>query len=401
MFGLLQPRILPQARGANQRLTRATMGVDTMPLYLDVHDRGEGQRDDALRAAHQQGLEIQRQLGAKYLKCWYDERSETVQYLLAAPTLEAARAVHCQAHNDAGIQIVELDESALWRTSPRTIAASRPASATPRDVRRIQRMDDWFGTRRLAHASAVLAIGLTIALFGGGSAAAQQPAATAELRDSTGGAVGTATFSQVSNGVQVSGTFRGLPPGEHGIHVHAVGQCDAPDFMTAGPHWNPTNRQHGLRNPQGAHLGDLPNLTVGADGSGTINALAQGATLGTGNTSMLDADGSALVIHANADDDVTDPSGNSGGRIACGVVASAQTQPAAKPGAAPAAKPAAQPAAQPAAKPAPAQVPGRTAQAPAALPRTGASLPIPEILATLGGVTLAAGLTLRRFTRRG
>ena len=159
-----------------------------MPLYLDVHERSEGQRDEALHAAHQQGLDIQRRLGAKYLKCWYDHRSETVQYLLAAPTLETARAVHCQAHSGAGLQIVELDESALWRTTPRTIVAGRPAEAAPRNDPRVQWLDAWLGTRRLAQAVAVLAISLGVALFDGRIADIQQPAATAELRDSNGGA---------------------------------------------------------------------------------------------------------------------------------------------------------------------------------------------------------------------
>ncbi len=100
-----------------------------MPLYLDVHERSEGQRDEALRTAHQQGLEIQRQLGAKYLKCWYDDRTKTVQYLLAARTLEAARAVHCQAHGDACIQIVELEERALWRATALPMAATHSSAA--------------------------------------------------------------------------------------------------------------------------------------------------------------------------------------------------------------------------------------------------------------------------------
>ena len=253
---------------------------------------------------------------------------------------------------------------------------------------------DWFGTRRrLAQATAILAISLGVALFDGGIVTAQQPGATADVRDANGRSVGTATFTQVSGGVRVSGTFRGLPPGEHGFHVHAVGRCDPPDFMSAGGHFNPTNRQHGLRNPAGPHVGDLGNLTVGADGTGTIDATTRGGTLAAGSESFFDADGSSLVIHENPDDDVTDPTGNSGGRIACGVlVASAQAQPGAQ--AQPAAKPGAQPAPKPGAQPAPAQVP-------AALPRTGTSLPIPEALAALGGATALAGLTIRRFTRRG
>ena len=150
---------------------------------------------------------------------------------------------------------------------------------------------------------------------------AQGQQASAELRDSSGNVVGSATFVDSGGGVQVSVQARNLPPGQHGIHVHAVGRCDPPDFMTAGAHANPTNRQHGLRNPQGPHGGDLPNLTIAQNGSGSLQATNNLLTVGAGPNSLFDDDGSALVIHAMADDDVTDPTGNSGGRIACGVVA--------------------------------------------------------------------------------
>jgi len=118
--------------------------------------------------------------------------------------------------------------------------------------------------------------------------------------------------------VRVAAT--GLPPGPHGAHLHAVGRCDPPDFSSAGPHWNPTNRQHGTDNPAGPHMGDMPNLTAAQDGSGTIDFTVRGATMQGGQQALLDADGAALVIHADADDYRTDPSGNSGGRIACAVI---------------------------------------------------------------------------------
>ena len=143
----------------------------------------------------------------------------------------------------------------------------------------------------------------------------------AELRDAQGQVVGSATFTETAGVVQVTAQVRNLPPGVHGIHLHAAGRCDPPDFMSAGDHFNPTNRQHGLRNPQGPHAGDLPNLTVEANGAGTFQAGNVPATLAPGAKSILDADGSALVIHADPDDEATDPTGNSGGRIACGVVA--------------------------------------------------------------------------------
>lgn len=104
-----------------------------------------------------------------------------------------------------------------------------------------------------------------------------------------------------------------LPPGEHGLHLHAVGRCDGPAFESAGAHWNPAGRQHGHLNPGGAHLGDLPNLTVSANGHGAINFLVAGQ--------LSDADGTSLVVHARPDDYRTDPSGNSGDRIACAVLA--------------------------------------------------------------------------------
>lgn len=120
-----------------------------------------------------------------------------------------------------------------------------------------------------------------------------------------GSAAGSASLA--SNSLSIEAT--GLPPGELGLHVHTVGRCEGPDFASAGPHWNPTRRQHGRDNPEGPHLGDLPNLIATAEGRGTVVlALPPG---------FLDADGASIVIHASPDDYRTDPSGNSGARIAC------------------------------------------------------------------------------------
>ncbi|NNM76640.1 superoxide dismutase family protein [Sphingomonas sp. ID1715] len=138
----------------------------------------------------------------------------------------------------------------------------------------------------------------------------------AMLSAADGSARGTAQFRQAADGIRVHVEATGLNPGVHGIHVHTTGQCAAPDFATAGPHWNPTGRQHGRENPQGAHHGDLPNITIGADGRGTLDFTLPAAEL----EGLFDPDGAAIVVHANADDGRTDPSGNSGGRIACGVV---------------------------------------------------------------------------------
>ena len=148
-------------------------------------------------------------------------------------------------------------------------------------------------------------------------------AAVAELTNTSGQSVGTARFTQAGNVVRILVEAKGLPPGPHGAHVHAVGKCDPPDFNSAGPHFNPTNKQHGALNPQGSHAGDLPNLTIGPDGTGRMETTTEQLSLGSGPSSVWDADGSALVVHANADDFKTDPTGNSGARVACGVLVKA------------------------------------------------------------------------------
>ncbi|MGQ0589310.1 MAG: superoxide dismutase family protein [Sphingosinicella sp.] len=143
--------------------------------------------------------------------------------------------------------------------------------------------------------------------------------ARAELRDSVGRAVARADLRETGDGLRLRVEASAVSPGIHGVHIHAVGRCDPPGFESAGPHWNPAGRQHGRENPQGPHLGDLPNLMVGSDGRGRLDITIAGAAL-RGAGGALDGDGAALVIHAGADDDRTDPSGNSGARIACGVI---------------------------------------------------------------------------------
>lgn len=147
---------------------------------------------------------------------------------------------------------------------------------------------------------------------------AAQNTAHAVMRRADGREIGTLAIGQMPQGITVEGTVSGLPAGAHGTHFHAVGRCDPP-FETAGPHWNPLNKQHGARNPAGPHLGDLPNLRVTPDGLVSVRIRSVGGTL-RGANGLLDADGAALVIHESADDARTDPSGNSGARIACGVV---------------------------------------------------------------------------------
>ena len=181
---------------------------------------------------------------------------------------------------------------------------------------------------RLAWTAAVL----TFALAGCGSPETTEPAeepspapapppaadsvrAVAMLRTTDGAAAGSASAVNTGGQVVISLDLQGLPPGVHGVHVHMTGRCDGPTFASAGGHWNPADRQHGLENPQGQHAGDMPNLTVGEDGRGTLEYQLRGG----GFEDLFDADGSAIVVHASADDQRTDPSGDSGDRIACGV----------------------------------------------------------------------------------
>ena len=153
------------------------------------------------------------------------------------------------------------------------------------------------------------------------SSGATGPSASADLRNAAGQSVGRATLTTAGTGVRVVLDLRGLPPGGKGVHIHEIGKCEPPAFTSAGAHFNPGKRQHGMDNPQGPHAGDLPNVTIAADGTGRLDTTTDRASLAAGGpTSLFDADGSALVVHADADDMKTDPTGGSGGRIACGVI---------------------------------------------------------------------------------
>jgi Cu-Zn family superoxide dismutase len=142
------------------------------------------------------------------------------------------------------------------------------------------------------------------------------------LINASGQQVGTVRAWQTAGGVTFRIDATGLPHGVHGLHVHAVGRCDPPDFASAGPHWNPAGRKHGSANPAGPHAGDLRNVIAAANGTmGETVTLSGASLLGAAAAgTLIDADGAALVLHAAADDLVTDPSGNSGARIACAVL---------------------------------------------------------------------------------
>ncbi|MEO5950849.1 MAG: superoxide dismutase family protein [Chloroflexia bacterium] len=157
-----------------------------------------------------------------------------------------------------------------------------------------------------------------------GLAQSSTAGAKAELKNAQGQSIGTAIFSPEAGGVKLQVQVRGFAAaaaGEHGIHVHTTGKCEADAFTTAGGHFNPGGKKHGLNSPEGHHAGDMPNITFDASGNAAYEMILDGVTISDGPTALLDADGSALVIHAGPDDLVTDPSGNSGARVVCGELA--------------------------------------------------------------------------------
>lgn len=140
-----------------------------------------------------------------------------------------------------------------------------------------------------------------------------------DIIGTSGDKIGKAELTQMTKGVQIHIEASNLVPGKHGLHIHEAAQCDAPDFKTAGAHFNPTNKKHGFDSPRGTHAGDLPNLSVATDGTVTADMVAKNVTLEEGKpNSLLKPGGTSLVIHADPDDYKTDPSGNSGSRVACG-----------------------------------------------------------------------------------
>ena len=177
-------------------------------------------------------------------------------------------------------------------------------------------------TYSLAIRALVVSAALSVCVVSGSAQTKAAKKKTVELKDAKGNDVGTATIVSKGSGVEVKLDLKSLPPGVHAVHFHQKAMCEPPDFKSAGGHFNPTSKQHGFDNPLGHHAGDMMNFTVRENGTAKATVKDYNAVLGTGTeaNSLLANGGASIMVHAKADDYKTDPSGNSGDRIACGVI---------------------------------------------------------------------------------